>query len=101
MPIDKERFERGEERYSIENEVIHFLHEHPDSAFNVHEIAVEVMEPGWSEANVDTHEFEDLIGRFLDVATVNSILDKLVDNGGLDRRIVDVGDGPRSYYRAP
>lgn len=101
MPIDRAQFEAGEERYSIENEIVHFLHEHPDRAYNVHEVTVEVMETGWSEANVEADEFEDVVGCFLDLATVSSILDSLVDNGGLQRRIVDVGDGERSYYRAP
>ena len=101
MPIDREQFERGEERYSIENEIVHFLHARSDRAYNVHEITVEVMETGWSEANVESDDFEGMVGCFLDLATVSSILDSLVDDGGLKRRIVDVGDGERSYYRAP
>ena len=102
MPVDRETFEgRGEERYSIENDVISFLHEHRDEAFNVREIAVAVMDPGWSEANVEEPaEFETYLGCFLDLATVNSIVDTLVDNGALERRILDVGEGERSYYRA-
>ena len=101
MPIDTETFKAGEERYSIENAIVHFLHANRERAYNVREITVEVMDPGWSEANVESREFDDLIGCFLDLATVNSILDTLVDDGGLKRRIVDVGDGERSYYRAP
>ena len=101
VPIDSETFEKGEERYSIENEIVHFLHENSERAYNVREITVEVMEPGWSEANVEANDFEDVMGCVLDLATVSSILDKLVDNGGLHRRIVDAGDGRRSYYRAP
>lgn len=100
MPIDRKTFERGAERYSIENEIIHFLHENRDRAYNVHEITLAVMEPGWSESNVDPAEdFDEYLGCVLDLATVSSILDGLVDNGALERRIVDIGEGERSYYR--
>ena len=101
MPIDRETFAAGEERFSIENGIIHFLHEHTDRADNVREITVEVMDPGGSEANVEEPDVEDFAGFVLDLATVDSILDKLVDNGALERPIVDVGQGERSYYRAP
>lgn len=101
MPISKAEFEEGKERYSIENEIIHVLHEHSDQAYNIHEITVEVMDLGWSEANVEEANFESFVGCVLDLATVSSILDKLVDNGRVKRRIVDTGEGERSYYRAP
>ena len=101
MPIDAETFAAGEERYSIENEIVHFLHANRERAYNVREIAEAVMDPGWSESNVESAPFDEVIGCVLDIATVNSILDTLVDDGGLERRIVDVGDGERSYYRAP
>jgi hypothetical protein len=101
VPIDKRTFEEGAERYSIEDRIVHFLHDNPDQAYNVREITEAVMEPGWSEANVDSLDSEDFAGCVLDFATVSSILDGLVDNGGLERRIVDAGQGERSYYRAP
>lgn len=101
MPISRAEFEAGEERFSIENEIVHFLHEHRDQAYNVREITVQVMESGWSEANVSDPNLDDFVGCVLDLATVSSILDKLVDNGALKRRIVDEGAGERSYYRAP
>ena len=101
MPIEREAFERGEERYSIEDEIIHFLQENRETAYNVHEITVEVMEPGWSEANVEDPDSKEFVGCVLDLATVSSILDQLVDNGGLERRILDAGQGKRSYYVAP
>ena len=101
MPIDVETFLDGDERYSIENEIIYFLHDNREQAFNVHEVTKAVMEPGWSERNAEQPiDGDELIGALLDVATVNGILDKLVDNGGVERRIVDDGDGKRSYYRA-
>lgn len=101
MPVNADTFERGDERYSIENEIIHFLHENRERAYNVHEITVEVMETGWSESNVESYDFEAFVGCFLDLATVSSILDALVDNGRAERRILDAGQGERSYYRAP
>lgn len=101
LPVDAATFERGEERYSIENEVIHFLHENRERAYNIREITVEVMETGWSEANVESRDFDEYIGCFLDLATVSSVLDALVDDGRAKRRILDVGEGERSYYRAP
>lgn len=100
MPIDEGTFESGEEHNSIENEVIHFLYEHRDEAYTVREVAEEVMDAGWSEANVEA-EFDWVVGCFVDIATVNSVLDKLVGNGRVERRIVDAGEGRRSYYRAP
>lgn len=99
MPIDLDTFERGGERYSIEERIIQFMHDHDDRAYNVLEITEEVMETGWSEANVDYPVDDDLIGCIVDVATVSSIVDRLVDNGALERRIVDTGEGERSYYR--
>lgn len=59
------------------------------------------MDTGWSEANVDEPTLDDFVGCVLDMATVSSILDGLVDHGKLRRRIVDAGQGERSYYRAP
>jgi len=100
MPVESEMFEEGAERSSIENEIIHFLHEHSEQAFNVQEVTVNVMETGWSESNVDQPNFEEYVGCVLDLATVSSILDGLVDNGLAERRILDTGDGERSYYRA-
>lgn len=101
MVVDRTTFEQGDERYSIENEILHFLHENREYAYNVHEIAVEVMETGWSEANVESADFEEFVGCVLDLATVNSILDSLVDDGRAKRRVLDTGQGERSYYRAP
>ncbi|WP_232688747.1 hypothetical protein [Halobacterium zhouii] len=100
MPISKTQFEQGEERYSIENEIVHFLHEH-EEAYNVLEITEAVIDTGWSEANVEEPELDSIVGCVLDLATVSSILDTLVDNGMLERRIVDAGHGERSYYRGP
>lgn len=94
-------FQRGEERYSIEHEIVNFLYDNPEKGYNVHEITVEVMEPGWSEANVDQPDVEEMVGCVLDLATVSSILDRLVDDGKLYRRIVDDGDGARSFYSSP
>jgi hypothetical protein len=101
VPISLETFEQGCERYSIEQQVLRFLQNNSEQAYNVQEVTVEVMDTGWSEANVD-HPFEneEVVGWVLDVATVSSILDQLVDHGALDRRIVDTGAGERSYYGA-
>lgn len=101
MPISLETFEQGHERYSIEQQVLRFLQSNDEQAYNVQEITEEVMDTGWSEANVN-HPFEEdeVVGWVLDVATVSSILDQLVDHGALDRRIVDTGAGERSYYHA-
>ena len=100
MPISLEQFERGGQRYSIEERILTFLRENSEQAYNVLEVTEEVMETGWSESNVDYPvEDGDLIGCIVDVATVSAILDRLVDNGALDRRIVDTGSGERSYYR--
>lgn len=54
------------------------------------------METGWSEANIDSGDFEEFVGCFLDLATVGSILDALVD-GRAKRRILDTGQGERRY----
>ena len=101
MPVDAATFEEGDERYSIEHEIVLFLHENRQQAYNVREITEEVMDPGWSEANVGSDDFDAYVGCVLDLATVSSILDTLVDNGRVQRRILDTGDGERSYYRAP
>lgn len=101
MPISRETFEQGSERYSIEERLLRFLQENHQQAYNVGEIAEEVMETGWSETNVE-HPYEDneVVGWVLDVATVSAILDRLVDHGALERRVVDTNVGKRSYYRA-
>jgi beta-lactamase superfamily II metal-dependent hydrolase len=39
------------------------------------------------------------MAEFVDLTTVSAILDRLVDNGRLERRLIDVGQGERSYYR--
>lgn len=101
MPISLDTFERGGERYSIEECIIQFLHDHDDQAYNVREITEAVMETGWSQSNVDQpFEDDEHVGWVLDVATVSAILDRLVDNGALVRRIVDTGGGEQSYYHS-
>lgn len=100
MPVPKETFEQGEERYSIEHTIIQFLRENSERAYNLHEITVEVMEPRWSKTTLASDaEFEEYVDCFLDLATVSSILDALVDNGVLERRILDRDGVERSYYR--
>lgn len=81
MPVDADTFKQGDERYSIENGIIHFLNENSEYASNVRESTGEVMETDWSEANIESDAFEEYIGCFLDLATVSSIFDALVDNG--------------------
>ncbi|NEU57831.1 hypothetical protein [Halorussus sp. MSC15.2] len=102
MPISLETFEGGGERYSVERRVLTFLRENDEQAYNVLEITEAVMDTGWSEANVDYpvgDGDDDLIGCIVDVATVSAILDRLVDHGALERRVLDTGEGERSYYR--
>jgi hypothetical protein len=101
VPISLETFEEGGERYSIEERILDFLQENDRQAYNVQEVTEAVMETGWSEANVE-QPFRDgeRVGWILDVATTSSILDRLVDNGALERRIIDTEAGERSYYHA-
>lgn len=102
MPIDAATFERGEPEGSIERRIREFLYANPESAYNVREIAVEVMDLGVSERNVSRPtDVQTFMAEFLDVATVSAILDRQVDVGHVDRRLVDAGQGKRSYYRAP
>lgn len=101
MPISLDTFEQGGERYSIEDRVLDFLQDNDDQAYNVREVTESVMDTGWSESNVEQpFEDEEHVGWVLDVATVSAILDRLVDNGALDRRVVDTGSGEQSYYHA-
>lgn len=102
MPIDAQTFERGVERGSVEREVIRFLYANRDRAYDVYEVTAEIVGDGWAEAAAsESFESELSVGQILDVATVKSILERLVHNGGVDRRVVDVdGDGERSFYRA-
>lgn len=100
MPVPKETFEQGEERYSIEHAIIEFLHENRERAYNVHELTIEVLEPEWAEATLDPDaDFEEYVDCFLDLATVSSTLDALVDDGVLERRMLDLEATERSYYR--
>lgn len=100
MPVPIETFEQGEERYSIEHAIIQFLRENPERAYNLHEVTVDVLEPGWSKTTLASDAgFEEYVDCFLDLATVSSILDALVDDGVLERRLLDRGGVERSYYR--
>lgn len=100
MPIDADTFEQGTKRYSIEEDIIQLLYDDTKRAYNVHEITVEVMKPGWSKSNVEFRDFDEYVGCLLDLATVRTIVDQLVDDGEIERRILDTEDGKRSYYRA-
>lgn len=100
MPVPKETFEQGEKRYSIEHAIIEFLRENSEQAYDLHEITVDVMEPVWSGTTLDSDAaFEEYVDCFLDLATVSSILDALVDDGVLERRLLDRDGTERSYYR--
>ena len=100
MPIDHREFERGESHYSVEQEILNFLKENPGKAYNVREITMEVMNVGLAERNVSRpSNIQRLMAELVDVATVATTLDGLVDDGLLERRILDVGKGKRSYYR--
>ncbi|WP_276300128.1 hypothetical protein [Halorussus lipolyticus] len=100
MPISLETFEEGGERYSIEERVLKFLQANDEQAYNVREVTEAVMDIGWSESNVEQPFEDEHVGWVLDVATVSAILDRLVDHGALDRRILDTGNGEQSYYHA-
>ena len=102
MPIDPETFESGETTDSVESRILDLLYENPDRAYNVREIAVEVMEEGISERNVERPSDEqEYVSIFLDVATVATVMERLCDDSKVVRRLVDTGEGLRSYYRAP
>jgi len=101
MPIMRERFMSGKKRYSVEDNIVRFLNENDDRAFTVVEVTEEVVTAGCSEANVPGSSFDQHTGYLLDITLVNSMLDSLVDNGSVRRRIVDAGDGARSYYSVP
>lgn len=98
VPLSAKRFERGVERPSIEDRVVSFLHANPDRAFSVREVAV-VVEPERFDGPVDATD-SSVLDRVRHLATVSSILDSLVDDGALERRIVDDGRRERSYYRS-
>lgn len=101
MPIDSESFERAEREYSIENEVVQLLYDNQDRAYNACEITDEVMGAGLSERPLDDPLDADLdLGSVVDLTTVSTILDSLVDDGRLSRRIVERDGVSRSYYRA-
>lgn len=53
MPIDAETFDEGETTDSVESKRLGLLYENPVEAYNVREIAVEVMGEGISEQNVE------------------------------------------------
>ena len=102
MPIDPERFDQGQTTDSVESRILDLLYENPGLAYNVREVAVEVMSEGVSERNVDRPSDEqEFMALFLDVATVATILERLCDDKKVVRRLVDTGEGLRSYYRAP
>lgn len=102
MPIDPETFDEGETTDSVESRILDLLYENPNRAYNVREIAVEVMSEGVSERNVDRPSDEqEFMALFLDIATVATVLERLCDDKKVVRRLVDTGEGLRSYYRAP
>ena len=101
MPIDVQAFEEGVEYGSIEREIIRFLYANEGSAFDVYEITAAATDQEWCESETsESFETELSVAQILDVATVNSILERLVHNGGVDRRVVDDGSGERPFYRA-
>ena len=102
MPIDAERFEQGHAEESIESRVLDLLYGNPDEAYSSREIAIEVMDDGLSpEPSAQPESDAEFAREFLDVAAVTAILDALVDDHYVDRRVVEVGNAARSYYRAP
>lgn len=102
MPIDTETFDRGDPEGSIESEILDLLYENPETAYNSREIASEVMDGGLSARYDDgPGDVSSLAEEFFDIAAVVSILDRLVDDHNIDRRVVEAGHAGRSYYRAP
>ena len=100
MPIDAQTFERGAEWGSVEREIIRFLYANEDRAYDVYEITA-ATDRGWCESETGESFESDLsVEQILDVATVKSILERLVHNGGVERRIVDEAGGKRPFYRA-
>lgn len=102
MPIDAETFERGEQRASVEDRIRAFFREHPERAYDTHEVAVAVTDVDAS--SVPSELPRELVGDVqyvLGLTTVYTLLEELVDNGALDRRVVEREEGPRSYYREP
>lgn len=102
MPIDADRFEGGDQEGSIESRILDVLYDHPDTAYNSREIACEVMDGDVSVIGDEPSASDRALkSEFLDIAAVTSILDGLVDDRHVDRRVVGVGQVDRSYYSAP
>lgn len=102
MPIDAETFDEGETPDSVESKILDLLYENPEEAYDVREIAVEVMGEGISERNVERPtDLQGFMSQYLDVATVSTVLEGLCDDKKVVRRLIDTGEGKRSYYRAP
>jgi hypothetical protein len=102
MPIDAETFDRGEPSDSIESRILQFLYDEPETAYTSREIATAVMDEGVSVDRADRPaDHEAFALEFFDVAAETSILDQLVDDHHVERRVVSVGSVSRSYYRAP
>ncbi|WP_226011508.1 hypothetical protein [Halomicrobium salinisoli] len=101
MPIDAHTFEtEGEGEFSIERSIETFLHSNPERAYNLREVTAEVMGEGVSERNVERPtDMQTFMAEFVDVTTVSAILDRLVNRGVVERRLLDAGSGKRSYYR--
>ncbi|WP_323192381.1 hypothetical protein [Halostella sp. PRR32] len=94
------RRSKPKSEYSIERKILNLLRENPRKAYNVREITVEVMDVGLTEQTVDRPtDVQTFMSGFVDLATVSAILDRLVDDGRRKRRLIDVGQGKRSYYR--
>ncbi|WP_135535411.1 hypothetical protein [Halostella pelagica] len=94
------RRSKPKSEYSIERKILNHLRENPRKAYNVREITVEVMDVGLPEQTVDRPtDVQTFISGFVDLAPVSVILDRLVDDGRLERWLIDVGQAYRSYYR--
>lgn len=78
MPVSADRFDRGEEHYPIESEIVRPLQENPGTAYTLRSEHRRGHGSDRSESNVEPADFDEFVVR-----------------------VLDDGEGERSYYAAP
>lgn len=85
MPIARDQFDKSSERLErTENQILEFLTQHPDEAYQVHEVA-----GGIGEWNPPQGIGEQLLYALSTVLRVGGTLDDLAQTGVVDKKVID------------
>lgn len=94
MPISEVEFNAGRTWDTIEGKILSYLKSHRNSAFTLQEILFSI---GYGTSSSD---FMSFMGNIASLMFLQSVMEKLVNEGSIKAKIVKTNTGEQTFYKA-